>query len=948
MVKVLPLFPWISAGLHWGIEMLLGYIVGAPVEIAQIEAIELRWNGSWMLRLGTVSVGSTLPGASFPVAHFHTVMLYGSGQLIDSAYLRGGELHLIRLGKLEKNFRYFPRRRESSPEQDFFFRAESIHIHLANHPPGVFLNLSVHTLQAHIHIDSLAVRIADGRTAVKAKEVCIGGTPTPFPETIYLALEGIYEKKTDLWSDVNLILAAPEGLLHFCGDIARWEEPHGHLGGVLWSSIIADIIPKSAPWLSGKKLFFTGEVKGLAYEVRLSGGSGEGSYDLCIQGEKDQIHLLSGNLYIEGIGILAISGSPERLRITGKGNLKGVSIHMEGMLNLRAARGFMRLSDAYGADLLLSGTLRQLKLSGHIGTLYFTGSWYSDRHLSLWLDTVNVETLYHALQPYMPVLRGSGTLPVEVRVSRVLWGKYGTLSGALLMIRDGRFLLTGQAHGASLPSPIDLRVWGRTDLVCGGFVSRAAEGYLYGEWIGDSADVSGIIRWEDIILEGSAYVDMARRCLWIRRAEGRFSGGEGFQLRGALMPDSADAELRGTVPLPWLLDYLPLFGFIVQEGSLRLAICAQGSWDTLLRWDNPTEGEVSLHHVRGYFSGLAVPLRDLDAHLSYSPQHTTLHTVRGQVGDLTFRADGEVLGALSYLYTDWYRLRGRLWIEADHLVVSDFWRRVEREEIRPQVRLPSQMDALIEVTVRDVDMLGVGLEHAHIAAHIEGLGVRIDTLSISYAHAQAGGRAYLDVQDSACYMLVGRFYAEGLPIERLLSDLGVGKIPTFQRLGLRGRFAGEVQFSLRFSPDVAWLRQSSFHAEGSLSGGRFHTPRFMRWLRPYYLEAYRDSMDFFAQVSGLSVTDGFLRLSKAFLLTRVAALEVSGYHYLPADRFLYRIQAVRVRRRVQRYADLEVFIGAFSHLIDRSFGLIYVEKEGGKIYWRYPWRYALRRLLIPK
>lgn len=947
MVKVLPLFPWIASGLHWSLELLLTYIMGAPVDIARIEALELKPTGTWSAHLRAVRLSSTLPGDTFPVGHLDIVTLHGNRIQIDSVSLRGGELQLVRLGKHEKNFRYFPRRRARSPQRDFVLRAESIRIHLANYPPGVFLNLSVRTLYAHLHIDSLSVRITDGRTRLDANEVCISGSPQPFPERVLLAVDGSYGKKTDLWSDMTLILAAPEGMLHFCGDIARWEEPYGHLGGFIRPSVISEIVPAVSPWFSGERLYFIGEISRLMYEVRLSGRWRRGRYDLCMVGARDTIRQLGGTLHIDDTGALMFDGSPDRLRINGRLKLAGIPIRTDGLLNLSDTRGTVQLVDAYGGEITLSGNLRQLNLNGKIGTISFTGKWHDGGALSLAVDTVCVGEITHALRPYTPLLRGRGYFPVQIRAAHLIWPEYGTLSSAHLESRNGRFFLTGHAHMEKVSLSAALRLWGDTRLDSGGFALTSADGYLYGEWVGDSAGISATARWEDMILRVSAHAEVTRRRLWLTRAEGVFPGGERMQMQGCLTPDSADAQLQGVVPLPWLLRYLPLSGVTVSEGELRTGICGQGSWDTLLRWDNPTEGQVILHGVQGYFPGLALPLRDLYTHLSYSTEQTTLHIIRGQVGDLCFQAEGEVLGALSYLYTDWYRLQGRLRVEAEHLIVSDFWRRVERGQIRPQVRLPSQLDARVEISVRDIDILGLALESAHIATHIEGLTMQVDTLDIRYAHAQAGGRAYLDVQDSTCYMVVGRFNIAGLPVEQLIADLGVKRIPTFQRLGLRGHFNGQMQFNLRFTPEIAWLRQSSLHAEGSLSGGRFHTPGFMRWLRPYYLEAYRDSMDFYAQVTGLSITDGFLRLSKAFLLTRVAALEVSGYHYLPGDRFLYRLQAIRVRRRVQRYADLETLFGVFSHLIDRSFGLIYVEKENGRVYWRYPWRYALRRFLRP-
>ncbi len=144
-----------------------------------------------------------------------------------------------------------------------------------------------------------------------------------------------------------------------------------------------------------------------------------------------------------------------------------------------------------------------------------------------------------------------------------------------------------------------------------------------------------------------------------------------------------------------------------------------------------------------------------------------------------------------------------------------------------------------------------------------------------------------------------------------------------------------------------WKENSIFYAQGQVSQGQFYTPRWLRWLRPYYLAAYRDSMDFWAQVPSFQITDGFLKLEEGLLLTRAGALRLMGYHYLPQDRFLYQIRGARLYRRLQRYAELPGLAYYMADRLDQSLFLVYVEKLGPRVRVRYPVRYLLRRLIVP-
>ncbi|MCX8113227.1 MAG: hypothetical protein N3E49_08580 [Bacteroidia bacterium] len=922
--------------------------MGSPVGISHIEELRISLTGEWEARLFGVSVRGTLRGDQAPAAHLGKVELRGRLFQIGLLMIRGGRLELIRLGKAQKNFRFFPKRGGKRRVQTFCVYAESLQVHLSNFPPGVFFYLTVGRLSGRIVIDSLLVRICEGRAALLAHEVCVAGVKQPFPHAVSFGITGHYNKIEDVWFETKLHLEALEGVLHFQGDIQRWETPIGHVGGYVRRSLLDKLPSRLANWLVDSLLYFSGEVRGLCYEARLEGKWRFGYYDVCIGGERDELSQVEGHLAIGDWGHFGLRGSLERLYAFGKLSRSGWTAALSGIVNLRASFAELLVQDTLGGWLALTGNFRRWAVRGQLGLLPFQGEWYHERGLRVQIDTVEAEMLQSVFRSYAFLLGGGQALSADLR-ARVVHFEQGMLSDVQLRSSARRLVLRANASFNPFPTQATLYVQTDPSLGQGTLAIESAEGFLNGEWRRDTLSLSLVVHWQDVWVELAGKSDLSSRCLWVERAEAVFPSGERIAVRGILTLDGASVDLAGAVPVSWLLFHLPLTGVEVWEGRLHVNLCAQGTWDTLLRWDNPSEGFITLEGVRGSFRNLGLPIRTLAGQLSYIPDLTTLHWLRGEIGSLAFHAEGEVIGALSYLYTDWYRLQGRLHVSAEHLVVSEFWRRVERQKVQPQVRFPSNMEAQITLDVRDVDLLGLPAEGIEASARIQGLTAQVDSFRISYGGTFMQGWAHLDLQDSSCYLVSGKLRVRDLPIERLLRDMELSAIPTFERIGLRGRFSGYFQANLRFTPDIAWLRQSSLHAEGSISAGKIRTPRFMRWLRPYYLSAYKDSIDFYANIPLVSITDGFMRISDALLLTRIIALEVSGYHLLPKDRFLYRIQAVRVRRRTQRYPDLETLGETFAQLIDRSLGLIYVEKkEDGKILWRYPWRYSLRRLLSPR
>ncbi|MEN3040179.1 MAG: hypothetical protein ABDH66_01390 [Bacteroidia bacterium] len=945
MAKLLPFLPWIEITLKWSIEMLISFFVGSETTIGSIEAIDIDASGRWNIQLTQVRIASTLPADSQPVACFRKVSLCGRGKWIDTVAIAGGELNLIRINKSHKNFRLFPKRGKAATTQNIVLIAESVRFRLFNFPPQVFLTFAIDSLFGQVRVESLFIQVAEGKVSFHAEETCIGRTFRTFSGPVSLRLKGSYHKKTDIWQNVHLSLTLDEGHINFEGEVEKWDSPIGKIGGFLTSDAAQLLFVSYSEWIGSERLYFSGEINRLAYEIRLNGTWKMGEYDICLTGKRDTIVWVAAKLGISPWGNLSLYGPLHALHIYGKGKLQSLALSLSGKVDLLSRRGLGILRDAYGNFLQATGTPSYLTLTGRVEKIFLEGNWEPHRRLCIAVDTAEVGAIQAALGPYLPLLRGKGAFPIEVKISSLLWPPYGILKGVHIQSQKGYLHLsaTGEFQPLSLHPHIRLRT--TTDFTQGTITASASEGYLYGEWRGDTANLSVIGHWDDLIGEIVAQVERRKNTVYLKHATIHFPTGEQVAVRGTLSIDSADTQIEGSVPLPWLFRYLPLRGIELYQGIMNLQVCASGSWDTLLQWSNPSEGQVSLRNVRGFFPGVGLPLHDLSADLCYFPHETFLNHLSASIGSLNLNAHGQVEGALSYLYTDWYRLKGKLHIDADHLVLSDIWREVNQKDIRLRVRFPSQLKAQITLRISNIDFLGIPIQFANLSGSIDELSSRIDTVEISYQGAQLIGRAALEMQDSTCYTAAGRLIIRGLPIERFLSDMQVGNISTLQKLGIKGIFSGDMQLSLRFTPEVRWLHQSSLYATGSISAGRIKTPQFLRWLRPYYLSAYKDSMDFYAQVSSLSVTDGFLRLPTALLLTRIAAFEISGHHYLPADRFMYRIQAMRVRRRVQKYPNLEALAAAFEELIDSSIGLIYVEKLNEKVVWRYPWRYVLKTLI---
>lgn len=930
------------------LEALLTHIVGAPVEIRQVEAIQWKGGLSWRVCLRDVLLRSTLPGDTYPVACLSRVELSGTGRQIHKLILGGGRLFLYRLEKKQKNFRYFPKRGSRSPTLAFQVQAESLAIDLVNLPPGVHLRWRVPTLEARVEVDSAFVRIKGLETQFAISEVCLRDRRWPFPAALWLQFRGEYEKEADTWRQVSLYLRGEKDTLQFAGEIQRWERPDGVVRASLSSSLVRQLSEEVGSWVGGGALSLAGSVTGESYEGRLWGRWRHGDYDFCLQGEGAKLKEVEGRLRWIGVGVWRFRGPLTALAVRGVLWYKGFLPSVEGYINLPARVG--RFTVGVRRDTLrVEGSWDSLTGTLAIGGYLLRGHWRRGAGVSIEADSLEKSSLIAAIEPYQSLFGGQSVkIPIQLYCRRFVWDSSATLdSGRVTLTSEGRLLGEGYLQIKVLPAPVFLRLWSNARLASGSLSLTSPYGYLFGEWKGDSATVSLIGYWEGIFGVGTGEIFLSTQRLWLRSLRGIYQSSEAL-LRGNLSPKGADVQVSADLHLPQVLAYVPLRGMQVSSGRLLVDFCAQGSWDTLLRWDNPSEGKGVLQGVSAYFPALALPMDSLYVSLAYGPEYTRLESLSVRIGEASLSARGEVAGVLSYLYTDWYKLRGWLDVVGEGVVLDRFWRRREADTLRRQLRIPTQMDIAVRASLGDVDIYGIRLDRVYAQARLSEAFLWVDTLGITYAGAQVWGRGALDGLDTACYMASIKIGVQELPIQKLLREVEADTFPTLNRLGLQGRFSGEMQVSLRFSSTVEWAKNSSLWAHGAIQEGRFRTPRFFRWFRPYYLAAYRDSMDFLAEVPAFYLQDGFLRLQEAFLLTRVGVVRVSGYHYLPADRFLYRLQGARLYRRVQRQPRLDLLSLYALDFVDRSVLVLYVEKEGKKVRWHYPLRYLLRRLLLAR
>ncbi|MDW8133501.1 MAG: hypothetical protein RMJ66_00385 [Bacteroidia bacterium] len=936
---------------HTLIEHILTYLVGAQVEIGEIMAFS--WNPlsqRWYLSLKEVRVGSTLLLDTQKVGLIRQVFLSGKGEKIERVKFQGMRLHLIRLGKGQKNFRFFPRRRTNPPPQQVDMEVDSLELWLENFPPGVFLALHILHASGRLEIESFQIKLSSLHASLMVNEVCIKGQKQSLPNSINLCVDkGAYWKKTDNWREITLSLYSAYNQVIFSGDITGWERLWGYFDlrlDSLWANHLLSMWA-NLPQVGSMSL--RGKVSGSTYNVKISGSHSKGNHEFSLYGDGSRIYRINGIIGWHGLGKLYMSGAPESLLVWGGGEYEKLPWSIEGYFHWTEQQGYFRLIIRNADTIWIWREGREdLRARAQLGKIAIWGIWNTSKGLVLEMDSTRLTSLLEAFQPYQTLLtkRHQQDISISIQCRKLVWDGTAQMEHITMKKHKGALIGEGRLWLPFLRETADVKLYSHLPLRRGDLFLNASQGYVTVSWLGDSIEVSGVGRWNEVLIQGSGWLTLSDKHLWLRNLKAEVPGHGFATLHGVLYPEGANVEVNTCIGLSWLWQVLPLYGIYVSQGWLRARFCAEGAWDTLFRWDNPTEGEATLADVRGYFPKLGLHLDRLSLRLWYNPSLTCIDTLEAQIGKAYINANAQLQGTLGYLYTDWQHLRGNLLVTASGIALSNFWRYVEGGQVRRRVYLPRQMELNLQAQMQEVDLYGIPVEEGKIYAHLQRGLIEIDTLNLRYRGAIAEGKGFLDGTDSTCYMLNGRLSIKEVPLAPFLRDMHLDTLETLRQVGLQGTFSGEAQAVLRFTPTVEWHEQSSIWTKGCIRNGLLRTPRFLRWFRPYYLAAYKDTLDFIAEIPELSFSDGFLRITDALLMTRVGALQVTGFHHIPMDRFLYRIQGARLSRKAQRYPSLEALEEQIEEFLDRSLLLVYVEKSHKGLRWYYPWRYLVRRLLF--
>ncbi|MEN2992827.1 MAG: hypothetical protein ABDH91_04660 [Bacteroidia bacterium] len=932
-------------------EWLLGYWVGTRTEVAEAAICYADWQGNWQVRLKGIRLQSTLPKDTAWAAWSEEVYIQGQGWRPHTIRLRKTVIHLLRLSPTAKNYRFFPARRKGAYAHTLTLLSDSLALTFWNLPSRAEIQAYFTKAEATLTIYPTSIALKSLKAHVAASEICFKDYLLRPPNRLELLAEGLYRKADDSWDTLQLTLRSPESWLAFFGCWERWTYPFGRFAAALDPSLFQGQA-SFLKYVTSNPLSLTGQWQGKRYILYSRGNWTEGTYHLCVQGHLEDKPYLQGAIswgpWLQG----RLWGTPAQLHLSGSLRYPPLQGALYSTLYPAEARGRVVLASP-ALRLEAEGSLTHAALKGLWEGIPFTGSLTSARGLELTLPALAWDTLQPKLAAYQSLFSRRQTkwnFPFSLFLARLEFPSIGTLESLHLRFRGGRgaaeanlcaaeSLVAGQLSATFTLTPLR------------GSASFLGEHLQAGlNWHGDTLcltakgawrELNGLLIGRGTLSEKYLYIDSL--CLTapdssVLTAQGRFN------------LTHADLNLQAEVALPWVLRYLPIPGVKVEKGRLRMNFCARGAWADLLRLSNPTEGSAHLWDAGGFFPGLGLPFDHLSVYLTYTPDSTYLHRLAGQVGSLRLTSTAEINGALAYLYTNWHQLQGKLYLEGDTFRLAEFWRRVENGRTRRQVRLPTQMVVEVQARLHHADIFGLSLDSIQLGGRLDNLWAVIDSARLHYHGGSTWGQGWADLQDSTCYLLTARVEGRALPIHHLLEETGLGRLRAVKRFGLyHSYFSGTLQLSLRFTPEVSWLKQSSLWGSGAVENGSLRTPRFLRWLRPYYLRAYKDTLQFLAEVPELSYTDGFLHLHDALLITPIGALRVEGYHHLPRDRFLYRIQGVRFPRQVQRRAiTLPHFRDYLVDFLDHSLLLLYLERTSEQTRWYYPLKYVLRQLIWPK
>ena len=941
-------------GRSFWVRQILSYYVGSE---AWFDSFSFRWleGPGWQAHFQNIRIASTEATIPFAPLKARKLVLTFEGVALQGVEAEEVSFVLLRQrgkARIRRNYqRLLPKRGRGTP-LSLKVSIRKAFFYLLNQPADLEVQAQVEKADGVVNIDSVWIGLLGVGVEVGSLSICYRGRAYEELRGGGISCRGRYRKREDSWESGFLRVCFPGLGILYEGRVRRWALLEGSMQAWVDSTLLRRwvALPEWAGAIIGRDLRASVVFIGDTGFFHAWGEGGWGQYEACGMWGSERWRQLEGRLW-DGAAyhLRAKSEDGKSWRVWGQGRYQGYPWWAEAHLWDLSRGGevlfqFGELRGRYWGSLRQGGGLVQW------GRLMVSARWNECRGLKIELDTVPWAELMGFIQLYRPFwqgARGPG-FPWEATIGRLEVAKGWFLRGLRLASRgkylDGEGELCYPSWGICLSLKGRLERGGRIGYLSGCSAGRRICGWA--EWWGDSvaASVVGLLG-EGYYGQVKGWGSLSQRRFWVETGRLESPMGSYLEVRGAFSDSMADGTAWGEVWIPEILTWLPLRGLEVREGYLSGKLCFQEGWQTLFSWDNHAEGWTRLSYVKGEFLKVGLPIVLERVQVVFDPVFTRIEDLQAEVGDMRLSGMATVRGTLGYIYEDWRALQGQvsLWVERFRLL--DVWRVRRGDTYMPRLLLPEKMNLQAEIVAKDVDVLGFSFDSVLVAGSLFEQTVQLDRVEALYRGGKVRGWGLLDAIDTACYMAGWQVRAEGLPIQAVLTESGLERVPAIRALGIRGAFTGEMQVALRFAPNLTWRENSTLLASGSVSKGLFRTPSFFRWIRPFFLAAYRDSMDFLAQISELSIVDSYLQLHRSLVITRMAAFTIEGTHLLSKDRFLYRMQGTRVFRRAQRYPYLDRLS---PYLLDRlasSLWLVYIEKKDGQVRWSYPVKYLLRRLM---
>jgi len=935
-------------------RQLLSYYAGSEV---WFDSLSLTWLGGdrWQAHFQNIRIASTEPSIPFAPLKAQKVVLTFQGVALQGVEAEGASFILIRQKKgaqIVRNYqRLFPKRGEGRPVSLKISIRKAL-FHLLNQPAALEVQAQVERAAGVVNIDSVWIDLVQTGVDVGGLGICYRGQAY---EGLYegrVSCTGRYRKVDDSWASAFLRVYFPGLGVLYEGKIRRWASLEG--GMQMW--VDSTLLRRWVALPSFAKMIMGGDVRA---SVLFEGdtvffhtwGEGEwGQYEVCGRWGARGWGQLEGMIWNgPAYSLRAKSEEGDSWRVWGQGWYQGYPWWAEAHLRDLSQAGEVLFQ--FGAVRgRYSGSLRRGRGLVRWRELVASVEWDEHQGLIIKLDTVAWGNLSRFLEGYRPLWQGARgiSFPWKATIQHLSVTK-GWLLRALEFASRGKYF-EGQGELCYLSWDICLSLKGRIER--GGRIGHlsgcSADGKVCGcaEWWGDSvsASVAGLLGgpyYGQIRGRGS----LSQRRFWVEAGQLQSAAGSYLEARGVFSDSMADGTAWGEVLIPEILIWLPLTGMEIREGYLSGKVCFQEAWQTLFSWDNHAEGWTRLSRVSGNFVKVGLPLILDRVQVVFDPDATHIEGLQAEVGDIRLSGAATVQGTLGYIYEDWRALRGQVSLFVERFRLLDVWRVRRGDTYVPRLLLPEKMTLHAEIAAKDVDIFGFGFDSVSVEGSLQEQTIRLDKVGALYRGGKLNGWGLLDAMDTACYIAGWQVKAEGIPVQGVLAESGLDRVPAIGALGIQGAFSGEIQAAIRFAPNLTWRENSTLVARGSVSKGLFCTPSFFRWIRPFFIAAYRDSMDFLAQLSELSIVGSYLQLHRSLVVTRMAAFTIEGIHLLSEDRFLYRMQGTRVFRKAQRYPHLERLSPYLVERLAGSLWLLYIEKKDGRVRWRYPVKYLLRRLV---